>query len=198
MLPLFNVAVTASIRTTGHYISFAVTGTMMLLTVAFVAYQSKRRNKMTKLKKWGPTIITACAAFFVIADPLRTIILDSNVDVCCITEFTGDQCVNAGNASTYYTSNQSLSTGQYAGVTCPTDSWYPYLGKYHIACVGGDVNNEAPKCLNAVGIVFTYAITYTGFLLLAIGTLWNANIVKKLREIRSQWRSLRASRPTRP
>jgi hypothetical protein len=51
--------------------------------------------------------------------------------------------------------------------------------------------------LNAVGIVFTYAITYTGFLLLAIGTLWNANIVKKLREIRSQWRSLRASRPTR-
>jgi hypothetical protein len=74
---------------------------------------------------------------------------------------------------------------------------YPYLGKYHIACVGGDINNEAPKCLNAVGIIFTYAITYTGFLLLAIGTLWNANIVKKLREIRGQWRALRGSRPDR-
>ena len=45
----------------GHYISFAVTGGMMLLTVAFVAYQAKRRTKMTKIKKWGPTIITACA-----------------------------------------------------------------------------------------------------------------------------------------
>jgi hypothetical protein len=144
----------------------------------------------------------------------------------------------------YYTYNQSLSTGQYAGVSCPSDSWwvliiiaifplfsscarfgncncavydnhysgpqsfvtralshtpfrYPYLGKYHIACVGGDINNEAPKCLNAVGIIFTYAITYTGFLLLAIGTLWNANIVKKLREIRGQWRALRGSRPVR-
>jgi hypothetical protein len=79
-----------------------------------------------------------------------------------------------------------------------SSSRYPYLGKYHIACVGGDINNEAPKCLNAVGIIFTYAITYTGFILLAIGTLWNANIVKKLREIRAQWRALRASRPTRP
>ena len=59
------------------------------------------------------------------------------------------------------------------------------------------LNNEAPKCLNAVGIIFTYAITYTGFLLLAIGTLWNANIVKKLREIRGQWRALRGSRPVR-
>lgn len=76
-------------------------------------------------------------------------------------------------------------------------SRYPYLGKYHISCVGGDINNEAPKCLNAVGIIFTYAITYTGFLLLAIGTLWNANIIKKLREIRGQWRALRASRPVR-
>jgi hypothetical protein len=95
---------------------------MMLLTVAFVAYQAKRRTKMTKIKKWGPTIITACAgniesllrpvpstpsrtpplsaAFFVIADPMRTVILDGNIDVCCITEFTGDQCINAGNAST--------------------------------------------------------------------------------------------------
>jgi hypothetical protein len=25
----------------------------------------------------------------------------------------------------YYTSNQSLSSGQYAGVTCPSDSWCP-------------------------------------------------------------------------
>ena len=53
---------------------------------------------------------------------------------------------------------------------CNNLNRYPYLGKYHIACVGGDINNEAPKCLNAVGIAFTYAITYTGFLLLAIGT----------------------------
>jgi len=27
----------------------------------FVAYQAKRRVKMTRLKKWGPTIITCCA-----------------------------------------------------------------------------------------------------------------------------------------
>jgi hypothetical protein len=194
-------------------------------------------------------------AFFVIADPLRTIILDSNINVCCITEFTGDACINAGNASTCVSASalyilphnsvnihvclsflmttsvlirfllqllhlqpvsvnwsvlgcllphkqlvtiSDLGVQFFAASLCTLPSRYPYLGKYHIACVGGDINNEAPKCLNAVGIIFTYAITYTGFALLAIGTLWNANIVKKLREIRSQWRALRASRPTRP
>lgn len=35
------------------------------------------------------------------------------------------------------------------------------------------------------------ACTYTGFAFLVIGSLWNANIVQKLRDIRMLWRELK-------
>jgi hypothetical protein len=119
---------------------------MMILTIAFVAYQAKRRSKMSKIKKWGPTIITCIAgdrvvlllcllvdscrfpficnfflaAFFVIADPLRTVVLDANIDVCCITEFKGGPCLNAGNntCATALRSVYSLTPAVLYHVTC--------------------------------------------------------------------------------
>ncbi len=51
--------------------------------------------------------------------------------------------------------------------------------------------HENVTCLSAVGVVFTIIFTYTGFILLFIGTMWNANIVAKLKQIRKQWRLLR-------
>jgi len=35
------------------------------------------------------------------------------------------------------------------------------------------------------------ACTYTGFALLTIGTLWNANIAEKIKDFRAKWRELR-------
>jgi len=46
--------------------------------------------------------------------------------------------------------------------------------------------------LSFIGVLFTICFTYTGFVLLACGTLWNADIFKKLAEIKIKWQKLRA------
>ena len=53
-----------------------------------------------------------------------------------------------------------------------------------------DLHHLAP-----MGVLFTIFFTYFGFTLLAVGTLWNANITEKLREVRRQWRVLRGKDP---
>ena len=139
---------------------------------------------MTKLKKWGPTIITACAgiepnhlarARCCLTRPCSLQPSSSSPTPCAQSFLTPTSTCAASpsspatNASTlatqartsppanscalgmnsrvtlrtclprfiqvsvvtssptpfvrYFISNQSLSTGQYAGVTCPTDSW---------------------------------------------------------------------------
>lgn len=45
--------------------------------------------------------------------------------------------------------------------------------------------------LSPIGILFTIVFTYSGFTLLAISTMWNANIVKKCGEVQAQWKRLR-------
>jgi hypothetical protein len=55
-----------------------------------------------------------------------------------------------------------------------------------------DQTHEKPRCLSQVGITFTMVFTYTGFVLLAIGTMWNANLVEKLKEVGAKWTELRA------
>jgi len=50
---------------------------------------------------------------------------------------------------------------------------------------------EAPPCLTAVGILFTIVFTYLGFFILAVATLWNANICDKLKDFKAEWRRLR-------
>lgn len=50
---------------------------------------------------------------------------------------------------------------------------------------------EVMRCLTKVGWVFTVAFTYLGFFLLIVGTLWNSNIVSKMKLFRAKWRQLR-------
>jgi len=45
--------------------------------------------------------------------------------------------------------------------------------------------------LSPMGILFTIVFTYSGFACLFVGVLWNANILKKCRQIRDEWRELR-------
>lgn len=56
-------------------------------------------------------------------------------------------------------------------------------------CIDNAKENMAH--LSPMGILFTMTFTYLGFALLAVGTLWNANIISKLKEVRTQWRQLR-------
>jgi len=54
-----------------------------------------------------------------------------------------------------------------------------------------DCNDEYLNCLSTTGILVTIVCTYTGFLLLFVGSLWNANILDKCRDIRSKWQEIR-------
>ena len=54
------------------------------------------------------------------------------------------------------------------------------------------VQDENLTHLSTVGILFTILATYSGFVMLAVGTLWNAEILKKLGNIRDRWNELRA------
>jgi len=54
-----------------------------------------------------------------------------------------------------------------------------------------DCHDETIRCLSVMGVFFTIVMTYSGFLMLICGSLWNANIMDKLRDIRDRWRELR-------
>jgi len=57
-------------------------------------------------------------------------------------------------------------------------------------------SSENVSCLSVVGIFFTIVMTYSGFALLVFGSLWNANICDKLREIREKWKEIRSGEST--
>lgn len=50
---------------------------------------------------------------------------------------------------------------------------------------------ENMSCLSLTGWLVTVGCTYSGFACLILGTLWNADIKKKLKEIRAQWHMMR-------
>jgi hypothetical protein len=81
-----------------------------------------------------------------------------------------------------FLTDQSLSYDmqvlQLNGNSCDCDSCLPNA-------------HESIGHLSNVGIVFTIVFTYTGFILLAIAVMWNADIVTKFKKIQVQWRELR-------
>jgi len=148
VIGLVSGAVTAAARATGHYISFAITGFMMILVNIYMIYCLRtKRKKGTFFHRYGPLILTVLAALFVMADLTRHVLQDLKVW---------------------------------------KEGPWPGSSQYRSDCP-----HENVSCLSPVGVVFTIIFTYTGFILLFIGTMWNANIVSKLKQIRKQWRKLR-------
>jgi len=72
----------------------------------------------------------------------------------------------------------------------PNGPW-PGSSEYRSGCEA-----ENMSCLSFTGWLFTVIFTYTGFILLFIGSMWNANIVSKFKEIRTRWRELRGTNQT--
>jgi len=71
-------------------------------------------------------------------------------------------------------------------------SWpSPGSAEYRTGC-----ESENVTCLSVVGVFFTIIMTYLGFAFLVVGSLWNANICEKLREIRIKWREIRSGEST--
>jgi len=73
-------------------------------------------------------------------------------------------------------------------------AWPEYMG-YHNWFGAGEYRDncheETMRCLSVMGVLFTIIATYTGFALLVIGTMWNANIIDKLKGVKEEWRRLR-------
>lgn len=55
-----------------------------------------------------------------------------------------------------------------------------------------DCDSETIACLSPIGWVFTIFATYSGFILLVIGTMWNANICDKIADVKEKWKELRS------
>jgi len=54
-----------------------------------------------------------------------------------------------------------------------------------------DTDEENITALSVWGWLFTIIFTYSGFVCLFFGVLWNASIIQKLKVIRMRWRELR-------
>jgi len=72
-----------------------------------------------------------------------------------------------------------------------TGAWPNQMGNWGSEEYRSDCVDENMGCLSIVGWLFTIVATYTGFALLVVGTLWNANICDKLKDIRAEWKRLR-------
>lgn len=67
--------------------------------------------------------------------------------------------------------------------------WWPSSkgsNEYRFGC-----HDENYGCLSVIGWLFTVVFTYVGFIALGISVLWNANIIKKCKQIGETWKQLR-------
>jgi len=77
-------------------------------------------------------------------------------------------------------------------------NWWPERmgpdGRWGAGEYRADCPDEVMHCLSIIGVLFTIVATYLGFILLVIGTFWNANIVDKLKDIKAEWKRLRGQK----
>jgi len=168
VIGLISGTVSAGARKLGHWISFGITLLMMLLVNCFIFWSLKNRSRKRGFcHYWGPLILTMCAAPLIMGDLTRHVLQDTGVWKEC------DRAPDViWNSSCDWASNQYKCT-ELPAVGCLPDS------------------HENIAHLSPMGVLFTICFTYSGFALLFVGTLWNANIVKKLKLMKKQWNELR-------
>lgn len=76
---------------------------------------------------------------------------------------------------------------------CVPNPKYPHTSDELKACTCHCIPTEKEGMLHLspMGVLFTIVFTYFGFMLLAIGTMWNANLMTKLSSLKDKWRQLR-------
>jgi len=180
----------------GHWISWGITLAMMIAINAFMYHNmTKYRRGMDTRQRIGPFLCTLIAAPLIMADLTRHILSDTNVWPWC-----GDNEMFPRINQTW-TDDCTWSSTQYKCdmVCCVTEEdWGHSVGIEAFpaddqqACECNDcVHHETMSHLSMIGWLFTIIFTYTGFIFLASGVMWNANILKKLKVIRQTWRELR-------
>lgn len=140
---------------------------MMIVVNGYMYYTLKNRDEgRGKLFYYGPLILTSIATPLIIADLVRHVLQDTGV---------WPECERPDNV--IWNNDCVWSSSQYKCTVLP-----PH-------CIPD--KNENMFHLSPMGVLFTIVCTYTGFVCLMIGTLWNANIGEKLKDMRTQWNELR-------
>jgi len=169
--------------------------------------------------KYGPFILSAIAAPLICADLLRHTLNDTGVWPWCGDPAQQNGLYPRVNES--WTSDCLWSATQYlCTIPCcvPGNNTAPpgYVGpqkdgrlppywptpahpQHYLQLPGSECkcddcvppDQENIWNLSPIGILFTIVFTYSGFTLLAISTMWNANILKKCGEVKKEWQRLR-------
>lgn len=180
MLPLIGITVSNAARAAGHGISLAITGVMMGGLIGFLANQSKKRTG-SFWNRFGPTILLTFAACLILADVTRHVLQDANLAGSYDSDTPGKYDGGWDGMLQYvkpcWTTSGCCSSGDSEARLNPKTK-------------GGTI--EKMHCLSTVGILFTEVFTYVGFALLAFATMWNADLIGKLKEIRDKFREIRA------
>jgi len=98
------------------------------------------------------------------------------------------KCFNASDPSQYQDTKFCDGGGDKCSKpNCPTEL---KTETYECVC-DACVFHETLNYLAPVGMVFTITLTYAGFVLLAVGSLWNADIVSKIKKLKAQCQKLK-------
>lgn len=152
----------------GRALSWGINFAMLTNILQFVFVMTKRsRAGMPLGRKWGPLLCVFAALLLIMVDPTRWVMKTSWGTAC--TEL--DRDANPGSGLGI----RSSAEGSYT----------PLNAKYDEYCYSQSVANWN----------FAIYCTWSGFILLLIGTFWVSNIAPK---IVAQWRLIRVGRRRAP
>jgi len=167
VVALVSGSVSAAARSLGHLISLIITILMMAVVNGFMVYTLKNRDPSRgKCFYYGPLALTLTATPLILADIIRHVLQDNGIWKECDRP---DDLI--------WDSRCNWSSSQYHCTTLP-----PH-------CI--PTAKENMFHLSPMGVLFTICFTYMGFACLMVGTLWNANICEKLKDLRTQWNEIR-------
>jgi len=152
--------------------------------VIYTAHQGKKRVGGC-WNKWGPTFLVTTSMFLVLADTIRHVLQDANL-------WPEDPQHRPGFYASFGFSNQYMCS--VANTTCCPEGacCNGMTAAKGFNCTIGCHSDERWSCMGATGMLFTTAFTYVGFGMLAVGSMWSANLCGKLREVKAQWKQLRS------
>lgn len=183
-------------RHLSHYLSFLINVVVLGTVLVFTFRQAPRRHGVRY--QYGPCYLIALAAVCILADNSRHVLQD--LGVWAPGPWPGSSQYH-GNCEWRWISKtvRDCSLSQDCGpVDCGGGFFsagedldcYTCLqtGDFAHLC---STNAESFSCLSPVGWIFTIFLTYLGFGLLAMGSAWNAQLLKKLAAVRTKWHELR-------
>jgi len=153
---LVSGTTSSSTHKVGHWISFGITITMMVLLNRYIFRNVKNRSRRKGFcHYWGPFILTMCCAPLIMADLTRHVLQDTGIWRECDRE-----------PGVVWDSSCLWSSNQYRCSELPD-----------VGCV--PKSHETIAHLSTIGMMFTICFTHIGVAFLFVGVFWNAGILSK-------------------